>query len=140
MPVHRETRSPAPPQAAAARRSDGARSRGRPRRHHRRICDARSGPANYGVVIRGIDPELDRFEIDVEATEALRTEIRTLRPGWLSDDAETVAARYRSGELPMLDVIRRHGVILDWGTGELYPTTTAQYRELMQRRSAAHWQ
>ena len=94
---------------------------------------------DYGVVIREIDAELDQFEIDAEATEALRTEIRSLRAGWLAEDAEDVAARYRSGELPMLDVIRRHGVILDWGTGELYANTTAQYRGLMDHRSAAHW-
>ncbi|HKU12041.1 MAG TPA: hydantoinase B/oxoprolinase family protein, partial [Sinomonas sp.] len=95
--------------------------------------------ADYGVVIRAIDPELDQYTIDDEATEAAREDIRAHRHGWLEEDPYVVAARYRSGEQKMLDVIRRHGVILDWGTGELYPETTAQYRALMQRRSAAAW-
>ncbi|WP_433875003.1 hydantoinase B/oxoprolinase family protein [Sinomonas atrocyanea] len=94
---------------------------------------------DYGVVIRAVDPELDLYEIDDHATAAARDSIRAHRRDWLEDDADGVAARYRSGELPMLDVIRRHGVILDWGTGELFPDTTAQYRELMRRRSAASW-
>jgi hypothetical protein len=50
-----------------------------------------------------------------------------------------LAARYRSGELDVHDVVRRHGVIVDWGTGELFPTTTEQYRAMLQRRSAGHW-
>lgn len=28
---------------------------------------------------------------------------------------------------------------LDWGTGELYPKTTEEYRALMRKRSQAHW-
>jgi N-methylhydantoinase B len=36
-------------------------------------------------------------------------------------------------------VIRRHGVILDWGTGELFEETTRQHREQMARRSLGHW-
>jgi N-methylhydantoinase B len=39
----------------------------------------------------------------------------------------------------VLDLVRHHGVILDWGTGELLPRTTEQYRALLRRRSAAHW-
>ncbi|NVN00386.1 hydantoinase B/oxoprolinase family protein [Arthrobacter sp. SDTb3-6] len=95
--------------------------------------------ADYGVVITEIDAELDEFEIDVPASEALRARIRSQRRGWLTEDAAAVAARYRSGETDMLDVIRRHGVILDWGSGELYPKTTVQFRALMERRSASHW-
>lgn len=96
--------------------------------------------ADYGVVIREIDAELDQFEIDETASDELRADIRSQRLGWLTEDATAIAEKYRSGELHMLDVIRRYGVILDWGTGELYPTTTEQYRELMGRRSSAHWQ
>ncbi|EMY35105.1 N-methylhydantoinase [Arthrobacter crystallopoietes BAB-32] len=95
---------------------------------------------DYGVVVRALDAELDQFEIDEAGSDAMRAEIRTRRRGWLAEDPAVVAAQYRNGELDMLDVIRRYGVILDWGTGELYPTTTAQYRELMGKRSAAHWQ
>ncbi|SDQ40478.1 hydantoinase B/oxoprolinase family protein [Arthrobacter crystallopoietes] len=95
--------------------------------------------ADYGVVVHEIDAELDQFEIDETASDMLRTDIRTHRLGWLTEDAAVIAEKYQSGELHMLDVIRRYGVILDWGTGELYPTTTEQYRELMGRRSSAHW-
>lgn len=95
--------------------------------------------ADYGVVITEIDAELDDFLLDEAASDLLRAEIRSQRSGWLTEDAADVAARYRSGETGMLDVIRRHGVILDWGSGELFPNTTAQFRTLMQRRSASHW-
>ena len=50
-----------------------------------------------------------------------------------------MAERYRTGELSMLDLIRRYGVIVDWGTGELLPTTTEQFREMLQRRTTQHW-
>lgn len=95
--------------------------------------------ADYGVVIEEVDAELDDYRILAEQTEALRIQIRANRHGWLDEDAEAVAARYREGKLGMLDVIRRHGVILHWGTGELLENSTTEYRQLMQRRSAAHW-
>lgn len=94
---------------------------------------------DYGVVIREIDPELDQYEIDKDATRAKRTWIRDNRAAWLHTDPAEVAEKYRSGDLDLLDVIRRHGVILDWGTGELFEETTRQHREQMQRRSADHW-
>lgn len=94
---------------------------------------------DYGVVVEEVDPAVDLYEINVEATNAKRAWIRENRAGWLTSDPVEVAAKYRAGELDMLDVIRRHGVILDWGTGELFEETTRQHREQMQRRSAAHW-
>ena len=94
---------------------------------------------DYGVVITVVDKDLDDYAIDEIASKALREEIRARRRGWLTTDPQDVASRYRLGEVSLLDVIRSYGVILDWGTGELYPTTTSQYRELMQRRSAAYW-
>ncbi|WP_416444601.1 hydantoinase B/oxoprolinase family protein [Leucobacter sp. HNU] len=95
--------------------------------------------ADYGVVILPVDPDLDRYEIDREATATQRSWIRANRAEWLEADAESVAQQYRAGEIDLLDVIRRHGVVLDWGTGELFAETTRQHREQMQRRSAAHW-
>ncbi len=95
--------------------------------------------ADYGVVVTAIDPELDRYEIDRDATATKREWIREHRAEWITSDAEEVAAKYRAGDLGLLDVIRRHGVILDWGTGELFEETTRQHREQMSRRSAAHW-
>lgn len=94
---------------------------------------------DYGVVVREVDAELSHYELDEEATEKERERIRGARQGWLSEDAESVAERYRSGELELLDVLRRHGVILDWGTGELLTRTTEQFREMLSRRASAHW-
>jgi N-methylhydantoinase A/oxoprolinase/acetone carboxylase beta subunit len=35
--------------------------------------------------------------------------------------------------------IRRHGVILDWGAGELLPKTTEGCRAMLERRVVPHW-
>jgi len=94
---------------------------------------------DYGVVLRVIDADLCEYEIDGAATRAARADIRAARRGWLAEDPETVASRYRAGELDALDVVRRHAVVLDWGQGALCPVSTAQFREMFQRRSAAHW-
>ncbi|MGY2747796.1 hydantoinase B/oxoprolinase family protein [Arthrobacter sp. UYCu723] len=94
---------------------------------------------DYGVIIREIDRELDQFEIDQAASLELRQQIRGDRLGWLTADPVAVAEKYRAGEVDMLDVIRRHGVILDWGTGELFPETTSEFRKSMEKRSSAHW-
>jgi N-methylhydantoinase A len=37
------------------------------------------------------------------------------------------------------ELIRRHGVILDWGTGELLPKTTEGFRVMLERRVVPHW-
>jgi N-methylhydantoinase B len=94
---------------------------------------------DYGVAIREIDADLSEYEVDREATAAARTRMAAARRGWLEEDAESVAERYRAGELDVLDLVRHYGVILDWGTGELLPKTTVTFREMLQRRSASHW-
>jgi N-methylhydantoinase B len=94
---------------------------------------------DYGVVVTTVDAELCEFEIDAAATLAARATIRAARSGWATVDPETVAAAYRAGELDEMDVIRRHAVILDWGTGELLPKSTEQFREMFQKRSASKW-
>jgi len=94
---------------------------------------------DYGVAIVEVDAELSEYEVDAEATERERARIRAERLGWLSADAEDVAARYRSGELDVMDLIRQYGVIVDWGTGELLPRTTQGFRDMLGRRAAAHW-
>ncbi|WP_320537095.1 hydantoinase B/oxoprolinase family protein [Pseudarthrobacter sp. IC2-21] len=94
---------------------------------------------DYGVIIREIDRDMDQFEIDQAASLELRQQIRADRPGWLTADPVAVAEKYRAGEVDMLDVIRRHGVILDWGTGELFPETTSEFRKSMEKRSSSHW-
>ena len=70
---------------------------------------------------------------------AERAAIAKARRGWLEEDGETVAERYRKGEIDEFDMVRRYGVIVDWGTGEYFPKTTAEFRTMMKKRSAAHW-
>jgi N-methylhydantoinase B len=94
---------------------------------------------DYGVVIREIDVELDEYAIDEEETARQRERIRNERHSWLEEDPESVAARYRDGELDVLDLVRQYGVILDWGTGELLQKTTEQYRAMLKRRMVSHW-
>jgi N-methylhydantoinase B len=95
---------------------------------------------DYGVVVREVDAELSEYEVDPKATEEERERIRSRRRDWLEEDPESVAERYRAGELDLLDVLRRHGVILDWGTGELLPRTTEQFRAMLQRRATRRWE
>jgi len=94
---------------------------------------------DYGVSIREVDADLALYEVDVAATAAARAGIRAARKGWLSEPAEGIAARYRAGELDAMDCLRQHGVILDWGTGALFPNTTVTFREMLHRRAVPHW-
>lgn len=94
---------------------------------------------DYGVVIHAIDPEIDKYKLDEDATATLRDELRSTRLDKLTEDPESVAERYNAGELDQLDLVRHYGVILDWATGELLPNTTQQYREQMTKRSSSHW-
>jgi N-methylhydantoinase B len=94
---------------------------------------------DYGVVVKEVDRELAEYELDPAATEQERTAIRSQREQWLDADPEQIAAGYRAGELSVLDLVRRYGVILDWGPGELLPKTTEQFRGMLRRRMAAHW-
>lgn len=91
---------------------------------------------DYGVILRAAGSE---YEIDSAATKAKRQHIRALRVGWLDEDPEQIASRFRAGELDALDLIRQYGVILDWASGSLLPKTTASFRSMLQRRAAAHW-
>jgi N-methylhydantoinase B len=90
-------------------------------------------------VIEEVDPDLADYRIDQEATQKLRTEQRATRADRLDEDPAAVAERFRSGELDTLDLTRHYGVILDWGTAELLPRTTEQYRDMLKRRAAASW-
>ena len=94
---------------------------------------------DYGVVIKVLDPELGEYEIDAEATVRAREDIAANRHGWLEEDPESVVKRYRDGEIDDYDVIRRYGVICNWGTGELLPNSTRDFRAAMKKRSAAYW-
>jgi len=94
---------------------------------------------DYGAVLKVIDKDLEQYEVDVEATKVARRENARARRGWLKEDPVKIAARYAKGEINSFDLIRRYGVIVDWGTGELMPKSTAQNRTSMQKRSADHW-
>jgi N-methylhydantoinase B len=95
---------------------------------------------DYGVVVREVDAGLAEWKVDEEATEGERRRIRENRIGWLKADPEGLARRYREGEIGTLELIRRHGVILDWGTGELLPKTTEGFRAMLKRRLVPHWE
>ena len=95
--------------------------------------------ADYGVVVCVVEVDLAEYDVDLEATASARAHIARERVGWLAEDPEQVAKRYRDGDLDVLDLVRHYGVILDWGTGELLPKTTETFRAMVQRRAASHW-
>jgi N-methylhydantoinase B len=99
----------------------------------------RRAARDYGVVVHELDAELGEYAVDEAATARERATIGAARRGWLAEDAEDVAARYRAGELDVLDLVRRYGVIVDWGSGELLPETTRQFRAMLERRAVAGW-
>jgi N-methylhydantoinase B len=94
---------------------------------------------DYGVAIEEVDADLVEYRLDTGATEQARERLRNDRMGWLEEEPDDVARRYRTGELDVLDLIRRYGVIVDWGTGELFPKTTQQFRAMLRRRAVEHW-
>lgn len=94
---------------------------------------------DYGVIIHEIDRDIDLFEIDYHATERAREYIRKHRKHWLKEDPQLVASLYRHGEINQKDVIRKFGVILDYATNEVLEISTAQFREMMEKRCLAYW-
>lgn len=94
---------------------------------------------DYGVVVHVVDLDLDQYRIDENATLAERARIASHRKDWLNEDAEKIAALYRDKKLNMLDLIRQYGVIVDWGSGELLAKTTAEFREMLKRRTVPYW-
>jgi N-methylhydantoinase B len=99
----------------------------------------RRAELDYGVVIKVIDADMLDYEIDAAATEKARAHIRANRVGWARMDPEIVSDMYRKGEIDEMDAVRKYAVILDWGTGELMPNSTRQFRESFEKRSVAHW-
>ena len=94
---------------------------------------------DYGVVIVENDADLCDYEVDAEATEKLRADIRAKRRDWARMDPAKVSEMYRKGDINTLDVVRRYATILDWETGEVLEKTTAQFRESYEKRTVAHW-
>jgi len=94
---------------------------------------------DYGVVIKEIDADLCEYEIDRAATGTLRANLRSNRVAWARMAPEEVSDLYKKGEIDVLDVVRRHAVILDWETGDVLLKTTEQFRESFEKRTVAHW-
>jgi|TARA_B110000259_G_scaffold31551_2_gene34624 N-methylhydantoinase B len=94
---------------------------------------------DYGVVIKVIDKDMLEYEVDQSATVKARDSIRANRVGWARMDPEKVSHMYKDGKINEMDAVRRYAVILDWGSGELLPNSTVQFRESFERRSVAHW-
>ncbi|WCK53413.1 hydantoinase B/oxoprolinase family protein [Aneurinibacillus sp. Ricciae_BoGa-3] len=94
---------------------------------------------DYGVVIKEIDREIDLFEIDEEATVQERDYIRANRKQWMQTDILLVQQKFKAGEIDELDVIRRYGVIIDYTTGNVLPTSTEQYRNMLYKRTLQYW-
>lgn len=94
---------------------------------------------DYGVVITAIDPDILEFSIDSDATAKARSHIRAKRKEWARIDPVVASNMFIKGEIDQMDAVRRYAVILDWGTGELMPQSTVQFRESFERRSVAHW-
>src|SRR5699024_1655999 len=83
-------------------------------------------------------PDPAAAEVHGAARPRARARIRSDRAPCLDAAPAEVARRYREDEITVHDVIRRYGVVLDWGTGELLEKSTGQFRESMRARSAAH--
>src|SRR5690606_26628658 len=94
---------------------------------------------DYGVIIYEIDRDIDAFEVDYEATSKEREYIRNNRSQWLELVPLEVERMYNAGEINQMDVVRRHGVIMDYNTNKVLPVSTMQYREEMKKRSLAFW-
>ncbi len=94
---------------------------------------------DYGVIVLEVDADVSDFRVDHEATLVKRAFIRANRMKWLEQDAESVAAKYRAGELDTFDLIRNYGVIVNWGSGALLSRTTEQFRAMLRRRAVPYW-
>jgi N-methylhydantoinase B len=57
----------------------------------------------------------------------------------MREEPEAVKTKLMTGEIDEMDVIRRYGVIMDWGQKEVLPKTTGQFREMLEKRTVAFW-
>ena len=94
---------------------------------------------DYGVVIVAIDPEIIEYEIDYETTKKERAYIQDNRVKWLKEDPEIVMKKYLKGDIDILDVVRRYGVVIDQVENQLLPNSTRQYRDLLKLKMTPYW-
>ncbi len=90
---------------------------------------------DYGVAIDAVDPEIDDYRVDAARTASLRAEIAAARRGWLDTPPGDAAAGLLDGSLTPAALVRRHGVICDWQTGEPLPRTTETFRAALRART-----
>ena len=94
---------------------------------------------DYGVVLELVDKDKATYKINEKATKAERQRIAKNRKNWLDEEPTEIAKKYREKKLDMYDLIRQYGVICDWGTGELFEDTTAEFRKLLRERAVQYW-
>ena len=94
---------------------------------------------DYGVVLELVDKDKATYKINEKATEAERQRIAKNRKNWLDEEPLEIAKKYQEKKLDMYDLIRQYGVICDWGTGELFEDTTAEFRKLLKERAVQYW-
>ena len=94
---------------------------------------------DYGVILHLVDQDRAKYKIDVKATKIARQKIKKERINRIKLDPKKVAQLYKKGELDEMDLVRHYAVIVDWGTGELLPETTKEYREMFKRRIVPWW-
>ncbi len=94
---------------------------------------------DYGVVLELVDKDKAAYKINEKATKAERQLIAKNRKNWLDEEPSEIAKKYREKKLDMYDLIRQYGVICDWGTGELFEDTTAEFRKLLKERAMQYW-
>ena len=94
---------------------------------------------DYGVVLELVDKDKATYKINEKATKAERQRIAKNRKDWLYEEPLEISKKYREKKLDMYDLIRQYGVICDWGTGELFEDTTAEFRKLLKERAMQYW-
>ena len=93
------------------------------------------------MVVDEIDAELAEYEVDAEATEREREQHpRQARAAGSRRTREASPRATAPASSTCSTSSASYGVILDWGTGELLPKTTRQFRAMIQRRAASKWE
>tara|TARA_Y100001970_G_C14259133_1_gene878147 strand:+ start:2154 stop:4226 length:2073 start_codon:yes stop_codon:yes gene_type:complete len=94
---------------------------------------------DYGVVLKLIDRDKAKYSIDEKATKVERQKQKKQRLKKIKEDPKKIAQKYKNGDLDEMDLVRHYAVIVDWGTGELLPKTTKEYRAMFNRRIVPWW-
>ena len=52
---------------------------------------------------------------------------------------EAIAEKHRVGEVDGMDAVRRYAATTDWGSGDLMPNSTKQFRAQFHKQALVHW-